>query len=396
MIVGFDADMFRGAMTGVAGYTFRTVVAVMELDASLEYMGFSWPSWRREDLSSFRRFEAVDRQPAPTTGLVARVRSGATSRLSKFDGARALHRYARARIFAASVKSRKLDLFHAFNFRPLSDPGIPVLPVVYDLSAFRHPEFHPAERVRWLEPLGEFVAVAPLVQTISEFSKREIVDLLGYPAERIFVARPAAASLFAPQDDDATARELEPLGLRFGEFFLSVGTLEPRKNIRTLVAAYGRLPPAQRTRCPLVIVGGKGWGDLNLPPQADALQAEGSLRFLGGISNLQLRSLYEGARLFLMPSLYEGFGMPVVEAMACGAPVAYSAGTAMEEIAAGLGHAIPALDVDGWTETLRDVLATGGQADSAARVARIARAQEFSWEHSAACVVDAYRRLIPG
>jgi glycosyltransferase involved in cell wall biosynthesis len=85
----------------------------------------------------------------------------------------------------------------------------------------------------------------------------------------------------------------------------------------------------------------------------------------------------------------------VVEAMACGAPVAYSAGTAMEEIATGLGRAVPALDVDGWTAALRDALAGDEQFDPAARDARIARAQEFDWTRSAAAVVDAYRRIIP-
>ncbi|MFX8585714.1 hypothetical protein ABTM35_19530, partial [Acinetobacter baumannii] len=83
--------------------------------------------------------------------------------------------------FVSSVHSQSLDLCHGFNFRPLTDPGNPVLPVIYDLSKFRHPEFHPGDRVRWLEPLRQTIERAPLVQTISDFSRREIVSLFGYP-----------------------------------------------------------------------------------------------------------------------------------------------------------------------------------------------------------------------
>ena len=113
-----------------------------------------------------------------------------------------------------------------------------------------------------------------------------------------------------------------------------------------------------------------------------------------GIGNPQLRSLYEGTRLLLMPSVYEGFGMPVVEALACGAPVAYSAGTSMEEIAAGFGRAVEALDVEAWTFVLRAALEGDDHADANLRKGRIARARQFSWERSAARVVEAYRQLV--
>ncbi len=215
-------------------------------------------------------------------------------------------------------------------------------------------------------------------------------------ADKIFVAPPAAAPLYRALGRDATARDLAPFGLQYGGFFLTVGTLEPRKNIRTLIAAYSRLSAAERQLCPLVVAGGKGWGDLNLPAQAEALRSDGTLRFLVSVSNPQLRSLYEGARLMLMPSLYEGFGMPVVEALACGSAVAHSASTSMDEISGNLGRRVTAEDVDGWTATLREVEPGGEHVDVELRNTRIERARQFNWHRSAELVNSAYRQLILG
>lgn len=108
----------------------------------------------------------------------------------------------------------------------------------------------------------------------------------------------------------------------------------------------------------------------------------------------QLRNLYEGARLLLAPSLYEGFGMPVVEGLACGTPVAHSADTAMDEISGSIGKRVGALDVDGWTDLLKASINTTDHTDPTGRAARIARAHEFDWRRSASLVIDAYRRIV--
>ncbi|KIF66126.1 glycosyl transferase [Streptomyces sp. AcH 505] len=392
-------------MTGIGNYTFHIVRASLECDPSFRYMGFGGLNWREIDLTSVRGAATVRgddddlRSAGSEASAMGRIRHRgiqAAMRLSHIRPVRALYRTTYRRGFAASVRGLRLDLFHAFNFRPPSDPGVPVLPVVYDLSTFRHPEFHPADRVRWLGPVQNIVSRAPMVQTISKFSKREIMSVFGTTADKIFVAPPAAAPLYRAVGRKETERDLIPFGLQYGSFFLSVGTLEPRKNIRTLIAAYAQLSPTERQLCPLVMAGGKGWGDLDLPVQAEALRSDGTLRFVSGVSNLQLRSLYEGARLMLMPSLYEGFGMPVVEALACGTAVAHSAETSMDEISGSFGRRVAALNVDGWRDVLREASAVPDHDDLARREARIAQARQFDWGRSAGLVLAAYRRLIPG
>ena len=161
-----------------------------------------------------------------------------------------------------------------------------------------------------------------------------------------------------------------------------------------MIQAYSRLTPSERARCPLVLAGGRGWGNLDLPEQTETLVRDGSVRFVHDVTDPQLRNLYEGARLLLAPSLYEGFGMPVVEALACGTPVAYSADTAMEEISGDTGSRVGALDVDGWTGVLKNALNSTDHADPVRRTERIARAQEFDWRRSAGLVLDAYRRIL--
>jgi alpha-1,3-rhamnosyl/mannosyltransferase len=153
------------------------------------------------------------------------------------------------------------------------------------------------------------------------------------------------------------------------------------------------LQEADQQRVALVIAGGSGWGDIDLPKAASSLVRAGRLRFLGAVSDAQLRSLYEGAAAFLFPSIYEGFGMPVVEAMRCGTAVAHSKATAMDEIAPGLAQQLPALDVEAWTNAMRQAADAPEAQDGAARAARIARAETYRWDTSAKAVRAAYAAI---
>ena len=269
--IGLEFGPLYRPMTGVANYTFNMVRASLEVDPALRFVGFGDFRSQRLDLATLNEIvthkNQADQKSVHDRGFInSRLAVHAIHELKKIRYlARVMYRAVRKKHFSWNTSRQRLDLFHAYNFRPLADPGVPILPVIYDLSTFRHPNLHPLERVTWLDGLVDVLASSPLVQTISEFSKREIVDVFAYPSERIFVAPPAAAPLFEPLGEDITARDLNVYDLHYANYILAVGTLEPRKNFRTLVAAYAQLTVAQRARCPLVVVGNAGWGEFEAP-----------------------------------------------------------------------------------------------------------------------------------
>ncbi len=390
MKIGLQASTFEGRRTGINNYCYNLVSALAEVDPELEFLSAGLFGWERISISEIPSESKLETN---TNGISSQQISGQIiGRLKELESVRALHSYFRELVFSRVYRSRDISLFHAFNYVPPADPAVPTLPVVYDLSFIRYPDMHPKERLRRLSSLQKYVEQAPLVHTISEFSKREIVEVYGIDPDRIFVAYPAAAVHFRPLGRDKTNIDLKAFDLEFGQYFLAVGTLEPRKNLKTLIAAYADLLPSDRRHFPLVIVGGKGWGEIDFPAVTDALVTEGSLRMIGYAPDAVLRSLYEGTRLMLYPSIYEGFGMPVVEAMACGAPVAHSVDTSMDEIAGELAIAVPALDVRGWTACLKQSVSTS-KPDYATRNALIIRASTFDWRKGAQLVADAYRQM---
>jgi glycosyltransferase involved in cell wall biosynthesis len=393
--IGIETRQMAGHMTGIGNYSFLLLRA-LTVDPDLTFVGFGEFRWADVDQQTLARLGAAQaktvQEPLPRQ-TPQRYLGQLARRAAKLSFARSAFRASQSLLFGRTVRSKRLDLFHALNFLPPSEPGVPTLPIVYDLSFLRHPESHPKERLKWLAGLRDVIARAPLVHTISEFSKAEIHSAYGYPLERIFVAPPAAAEIFRPLGAEATRREIETFDLTSSRYLLAVGTLEPRKNLRTLIAAYSRLREADQQRVALVIAGGSGWGDIDLPKEASTLVRTGRLRFVGAVSDAQLRSLYEGAAAFLFPSIYEGFGMPVVEAMRCGTAVVHSEATAMDEIAPGLAQQLPALDVDAWTNAMRQAANAPEAQDGAARAARIARAETYRWDTSAKAVRAAYAAI---
>jgi glycosyltransferase involved in cell wall biosynthesis len=390
LTIGLESRLFAGAMTGIGNYCFHLLRALMTDYPELSFVGFDWRSWKRLDAAALCEIENSSPSLEPDRGrlknAIHRIKKKGRTRLTRVPLAQAFYRSR----FSRLASQQSLDLFHAFNYLPVADPGATTLPVVYDLSFIRFPQFHPRDRLRVLDRLPVILAGSPLVQTISEFSRNEIATFYGYDRKKIFIAPPAAASIFRPLGAAFTRTDLDVFGVAPKRFFLAVGTLEPRKNLKTLVSAYGRLPKTLRNRTPLLVVGGAGWGKLNLPAETAKLVNEGSIRFLGSITNAQLRSLYEGAIALLFPSIYEGFGMPVVEAMACGTDVVHSMNTSMDEITNGLATRIEAMDVPAWSDAMTAIIETFDPSNSEQLVEQAAT---YSWNRTATIVRNAYAHL---
>jgi len=263
----------------------------------------------------------------------------------------------------AAAKAR-VDVLHCTIFRAPPRTRVPTILTVHDLAVLRHPEVFPAwTRLYGRTLLRPTIRAVDRVFAVSEFSKRETAELAGVDPDRIDVVPNALEPAFRP---DGPAAE--------GEYVLAVGTLEPRKNLARVVEAT-RLAGVQ-----LRLVGAPGWGDAGV--------AGDHVTWLGRIDDEELAAAYRGARVLVFPSLYEGFGIPVLEAMASGTPVVTSAGSAMAEVAGDAAVLVDPLDPTaieagiGEADRRRGELVPRG----------LARAKDFTWERTVDAALAGYRK----
>lgn len=284
------------------------------------------------------------------------------------------------------------QVFHGPNYflPPCADIGVAT---VHDLSVFKFPETHPVARIRQFE--REFKATlarAVHLVTDSEATRLEVIDFLAWPAARISAIPLGVAASFAPAA--AGALQLERYGLRRGGYTLCVSTMEPRKRIGNLLHAYQCLPAPLRQRYPLVLAGGAGWLSEALHQEIERLSAQGWLRYLGFVPETDLAALYNGARAFCYPSIYEGFGLPVLEAMASGVPVICANRSSLPEVSQGAARLVDPDDI----EALAAALHSGLEDETWRAVASasgLAVASGYSWDSCVDQTVHLYKKLLP-
>jgi len=295
--------------------------------------------------------------------------------------------------FPLALVHRRIDVVHVQMAAPPLCPARIVVNV-YDLAYEHHPELFPPSvvtRFRAFVPLT--VRRAAVVLTISEFSKMDIVRRYRVPPEKVVVTPLAADPMFCPSHDMdrlAAVRERYGTGDRF---ILCVGNLQPRKNLRTLIDAYVKLRRADAIRHKLVLVGRKAWLYDDIFAVARASGYADDLVFTDYVPDEDLVALYNAAELFVYPSIFEGFGLPPLEAMACGTPVVCSNTSALPEVVGDAARTVDPLDA----EALAAAIATvSGNAALRQRLSErgIARASCFSWEDSARIAADTYRRVM--
>ncbi len=291
-------------------------------------------------------------------------------------------------VFPLLLAREEWSMLHAMAFVAPLAVRLPVVVTVYDLSFVHHPEaFRTWNRI-YLRLFTRLTCRrAAGILTISQATREDLIRLWRLPPERIGVAYPGVDPRFRPLPEEEVAAFRARYGLP-DRFILYVGTLEPRKNLEVLLEAIARLSPP----VPLILVGGRGWKPAFLY-RLRALEREGRARWIGFVPDAELPLWYNAATLFAYPSRYEGFGMPPLEAMACGTPVIVARASALPEVVGEAGLQIDPGDVEGWTEGIRMLLHDVGLRE-ALRARGLARAQRFTWEETAQAIVRFYNNLL--
>lgn len=277
-----------------------------------------------------------------------------------------------------AMERHSIDLFHGTNFEAPLLARRPAVVTIHDLSPWLGGAWQPSSgRVRQRAPIVLGLRLATIVITPTEAIRRQVIEHFRLPAACVVAVPLAAAPCFRPRSRTS---------IHF-PYFLCVATPEPRKNVLTAITAWREL--RQSYEVELLLVGRQR---KNFPP----LESEAGLQVLGEVSDEDLASLYSGAVAVLYPSLYEGFGLPVLEAMQCGAPVIASRDPAVSEVAGEAAVLVEARDVRGWREAMQTLLERPEQAAEWKRKG-LARAAEFSWRRTAeltrAVYAEAWRRF---
>jgi alpha-1,3-rhamnosyl/mannosyltransferase len=266
----------------------------------------------------------------------------------------------------------------------------------HDLSPFTWAHCHAPQLVGYLQKeLRSTLDRADALITDSHYTRQELADYFAWPIDRIHAVPLASSPEFYPRTVDFLHDALARHGLQVMGYTLFVGTIEPRKNIETLLDAYGRLPMPLRMRWPLILSGYRGWRSEAIHTRLEQAQREGWARYLGFVPGEDLPLLFAGARLFAFPSHYEGFGLPVLEAMSSGVPVVCSNSSSLPEVAGSAALMCEPEDVDELSYLLRR-----GLEDEAWRTAAIQEglrhAGGFSWDRCAMETVQVYRKVQQG
>jgi alpha-1,3-rhamnosyl/mannosyltransferase len=285
-------------------------------------------------------------------------------------------------------------VYHEPNYLPAAFDG-PTVVTVHDLSHLNHAECHPAARVMALSRLlPRALERAQAVITVSAFVADEVQRTFGLPAARVHPIHHGIDPVFRPLPAEVVQPVLARHHLSPGGYLLCLATLEPRKNLERLLSAFEQLPTALRRRYPLVLAGAQGWRNKSLLRRIERFKARGEVRYLGYVPAADRTALYAGAHGFAYPALYEGFGLPPLEAMACGTPVLTSNRSAMPEVA---GEAALRVDPDDVDSITRGLLRICEDDDLRAHLqsAGPVRAATFTWAECARRTAAVYRSVLP-
>jgi alpha-1,3-rhamnosyl/mannosyltransferase len=290
----------------------------------------------------------------------------------------------------AYARRTSMRLFHGTNFEVPLRGNCPTVVTIHDLSWLLHSSTHEARAVlRGRLRLPRMARRAAMVITDSDAVRREVCERLEIAEEKVVAIPLAPQPGFTPASPQVVLEVRKRLGIE-EEFLLFTGTIEPRKNLVTLIRAFEEVIRATNLRPQLVVAGKLGWKTNELKSQLENSLARERIKLIGYASDADLRALYSSCRAFVYPSIYEGFGLPPLEAMACGAPVIASA---VPSVTPSVARVISATDVHALARSIVDLLSDARARESLSR-AGLDHAARFSWERTAKRTREVYEEAL--
>jgi len=371
MRIGFDGTPLLGQRSGVGHYTGRLLAYLVQQHPEWEYTLFS-----------NRPFEPLEAELARTLPLVNNFG------FSRFVWMQLM--------LPRIIQQSQPDLCHFPNNTAPLCQSRPSVITIHDASLFLHSRHHPRSRLLALRLLQPHVARrATAVITVSHHARQDLIRVLQLPAEKIHVIHEAAPAGFQPLVDPIQRRQLRARYHLPEQFVLFVGTMEPRKNLKRLIRAIAQL---RRRGCAthLVLAGPNGWLiNGSLEKEIETLDLRDAVQNLGYVPQEDLPGIYSLATVFAFPSLYEGFGLPPLEAMACGTPVLTSSDSAMAEICGEAACLVDPHQEEAIAAGLACLLAEPERREHL-RQRGLAQARQYSWERTAQETAVVYEKVLKG
>jgi glycosyltransferase involved in cell wall biosynthesis len=364
MRVGIDARLVYYSQAGIGQYILHLVNGLAKVDEATEYVLLQ----SRKDSTTILEHPKFRRVSLWTPSH---------------------HRLER---YALNVELMRLglDVLHSPDFIPPHRPSCKSVITVHDLAFLLYPHFLTKESARYYGHIDQAVRWTDHIIAVSESTKRDTIQHLGVPEDKITVVYEAANPIFRPVDRQQARQQVRDRHGVDGPFILFVSTIEPRKNVPTLIRALRQLMECYKEDVRLVLAGGKGWLFEDAFAVVEELKLNGQVHFVGRVTSEDLLHLYNAAEMLAHPAFYEGFGLPPLEAMACGTPVIVSNVASLPEVVGDAGLLIDPHDVDELTVALWRVL-NEEQLRREMQEKGLRQAELFSWERAARETLDIYR-----
>jgi glycosyltransferase involved in cell wall biosynthesis len=368
MRIGVDVTAIGAQPSGVGNYTQYLLNHLVEVDGGHEYLLLSNQPARPSYLSSTAALRDV-LDPFPSRMLWMQCR------------------------LPGRLREVRPDVCHYPNsIGPLFNP-CPYVVTIHDMTLSLLPRYHPWRKQLLVRPIITLVALhARQIITVSQNARADIMRLLHVPADRVVAIPEAAGPCFHPVDSDHQARVRSAFHID-GPFILYVGTLEPRKNLVRLIRAWHRIRRSGVIPHQLVVAGARGWQDRSIFEEVRRLTGGNGIIFTGYVPLEDLPALYSAADAFAFPSLYEGFGLPVIEAMACGTPALISSAPALVEVAGDAAVQVDAYSVEAISLGLERIL-TDDVLRQELRERGFQRARALSWTATATQTLQVYQHAM--